>query len=94
LLILYLFAINNPNFINLIDNAISLFEYKISTLKGQINTESTDGKINFLNKVADLLVKVDNNLEREMYIKKLATEYKITEEALYSEVYKRIKKFK
>ena len=41
-------------FRKLINNAISLVEYKIKILKKEINTETTEGKINFLNKVADL----------------------------------------
>lgn len=78
-------------FKKLIENSATLVEYKIRNLKKQINTSTTEGKVKFLNKVADVLSKVDNSVEREMYIKKMAEDYKITEESLYSEVYKRIK---
>lgn len=78
-------------FKKLIENSATLVEYKIRNLKKQINTSTTEGKVKFLNKVADVLSKVDNSVEREMYIKKMADDYKITEESLYSEVYKRIK---
>lgn len=78
-------------FKKLVSRAMSLIEYKIKVLKNQIETDTTEGKIKFLNKIADVLSKLDNSLEREMYIKKLAKEYEITEEAIYSEVYKRIR---
>lgn len=77
------------SFRRLVDNAISLFEYKVKVLKLQTDDNGTEGKIGFLNKVADLLVKVDNIMEREMYIKKLAREYEISEEAMYAEVLRR-----
>lgn len=78
-------------FKKLIKNSISLVEYKIKGLKKQIKTDTIDGKIAFLNKASDVLAKIDNNVEREMYIKKIAEEYEITEQSLYSEVYRRIK---
>lgn len=78
-------------FKKLVDNSISLVEYKIKALKTQINLDTTQGRISFLNKIADTLAKVDNRVEMEMYIKKLAKEYEISEESMYSEVYRRIK---
>ena len=45
----------------------------------------------FLNKTADVLSKMDNDMEREMYIKKIAQEYEISQESIYAEVLKRIK---
>jgi DNA primase len=83
---------NGPDeFINLVNNSISLLEYKVKILKSKTDTETTDGKIKFLNKVAELLSKIDNSMEREMYIKTLAKQYSITEDAIYSEIYKRLR---
>ena len=76
-------------FKRLIDSSLSLIEYKIKTLRGEHDLSTTDGKIAFLNKAATVLAKVSNSLEREMYIKKLAGEYEISEEAMLSEVMKR-----
>lgn len=78
-------------FRELINNAVSLVEYKIKMLKKEINQETPEEKINFLNKTADILSKIDNNVEREIYINKLAKEYEISAESLYSEVLRRIK---
>jgi len=79
-------------FKKLVDRSVSLIEYKIEVLKKSIDTDTVGGKINFLNKTADILSKIDNSVEREMYVKKLAAQYRISEESILSEVYKRIKK--
>jgi DNA primase len=55
------------------------------------NTDTIDGKVGFLNKVADILSRIDNNVEREMYIKKMAEGYDISEEALFAEVLRKIR---
>ncbi|KNY25455.1 DNA primase [Pseudobacteroides cellulosolvens] len=78
-------------FRKLIEGSLSLIEYKIKYLKNQIDVETTDGKLKFLNKTADVLTKVDNRLEREINIKKLSKDYGISEESLYAEVMKRTK---
>lgn len=78
-------------FRGLIDKAVSLVEYKIKMLKKETDTTSSEGKISFLNKTADILSKIDNNVEREIYINKLANEYEISSESLFSEVLRRIK---
>jgi DNA primase len=79
------------DFRKLADNAVSLVEYKIRILKSKIDTNTTEGKIKFLNKAADILSKLDNSVEKEMYIRKIADKYRVTHEALFSEVYKRSK---
>jgi len=43
-----------------------------------------------LNKTADVLSRIENYVEREMYIKKIAGEYEISEEAMYGEVLKKL----
>ncbi len=78
-------------FRKLLDNALSLVEYKIKVLKAQIDTTAIEGKISFLNKAADILAKLDNSVEQEMYIKKISTDYDISQESMFAEVIKRIK---
>lgn len=78
-------------FRKLIDNALSLVEYKIKVLKAQIDTTGIEGKISFLNKAADILAKIDNSVEQEMYIKKISKDYDISQESMIAEVIKRIK---
>ena len=83
---------NGPDgFRKLADNALSLVEYKIKVLRGEQDLTGTEGKIAFLNKAAVVLSRVDNIMEREMYIKKLSREYEISEDAILSEVLRRTK---
>ena len=70
------------------DNAISLVEFKVRNLKKDINLENTSDKIKFLNEIAKILAKVDNTMEREIYIEKIASGYNISKEAIYAEVNK------
>ncbi len=73
----------------LANNALPLVEYKIRVIRKQHDLSATGEKIKFLSRAADVLVKVENALEREMYIKKLAREYEVSEEAMHSEVIRR-----
>ena len=71
-----------------VDSAISLVEFKVKILKQNLNLENINDKIKFLNEVAKILSKVDNNMEKEVYIDKIAKEYGISKEAIYGEVNK------
>ena len=73
-----------------IDNAISLVEFKVKNLKKDFNLENTGDKIKFLNEIAKILSKVENTMEREIYIEKIAKGYNISKEAIYAEVNKLI----
>ena len=73
-----------------VDNAISLVEFKVKILKQNLNLENVNDKIKFLNEVAKILSKVDNNIEKEVYVDKISKEYGISKEAIYGEVNKLI----
>ena len=73
-----------------IDNAISLVEFKVKNLNKDFNLENTGDKIKFLNEIAKILSKVENTMEREIYIEKIAKGYNISKEAIYAEVNKLI----
>ena len=73
-----------------IDNAISLVEFKVKNLKKNFYLENTGDKIKFLNEIAKILSKVENTMEREIYIEKIAKGYNISKEAIYAEVNKLI----
>ena len=73
-----------------VDSAISLVEFKVKMLKRQLNLENVNDKIKFLNEVANILSKIENNMEREVYIDKISLEYKVSKEAIYAEVNKLI----
>ena len=71
-----------------VENAISLVEFKVKMLKKDLNLENVNDKIKFLNEVAKIVAKVENNMEREVYIEKISQEYKVSKEAIYAEVNK------
>ena len=72
------------------DNAISLVEFTVKNLKKDLNLDNTSDKIKFLNEIAKILSKVENTMEREIYIEKIAKGYNISKEAIYAEVNKLI----
>ncbi|MCI8587290.1 MAG: DNA primase [Clostridia bacterium] len=84
----YILKYGTAKFQKLIDEAISLVEYKVKILKKDIDLENTVDRIKFLNEIAKILAKVDNSIEREVYIAKISKEYKITQEAIYAEINK------
>jgi DNA primase len=71
-----------------VDSAISLVEFKVKMLKNELNLEVVNDKIKFLNEVAKILAKEENNIEREVYIDKISLEYKVSKDALYAEINK------
>ncbi len=73
-----------------VDNAISLVEFKVKILKQKLNIENVNDKIKFLNEIAKIISKIDNNIEREIYVDKISKEYKISKEAIYAEMNKLI----
>ena len=75
-------------FKKILDDAISLIEYKVKILKKDLNLENASDKIKFLNEIAKLIAKIDNTMEKEIYIEKIAKGYNISKEAIYAEVNK------
>lgn len=84
----YIIKYGNARFQNLIEKALSVIEFKVKILKQTLNLDSTNDKIKFLNEIAKLLSKVDNTMEKEVYIEKISKEYEISKEAIYAEVNK------
>ena len=71
-----------------VEKAISLVEYKVKVLKNSLNLEHPNDKIKFLKEIAKVLSKIDNEIEREVYVQKIASEYQISKEAIYAEISK------
>ena len=84
----YIIKYGNARFNNLVDKALSIIEFKVKILKKDLNLENTNDKIKFLNEIAKLISNVNNTIEREVYIEKIAKEYDISKEAIYAEVNK------
>lgn len=84
----YIIKYGNARFNVLVENALSVIEFKVKLLKQDLNLENTSDKIKFLNEIAKIIAKVDNTIEREVYIEKIAKQYDISKEAIYAEVNK------
>ena len=84
----YVIKYGSARFQKLLDDAISLIEFKIKVLSKDMNLENASDKIKFLNEIAKLISKIDNNMEREIYIEKISKGYNISKEAIYAEVNK------
>ena len=84
----FIIKYGSARFQKLIDNAISLIEFKVKVLKQDLNLENASDKIKFLNEIANILSKIDNTMEKEIYIEKIAKGYNISKEAIYAQVNK------
>jgi DNA primase len=84
----YVIKFGNGRFNILVDNAISLVEFKVKVLKKDLNLDNVNDKIKFLNEIAKLVSNVDNKIEQEVYIDKIAKDYNISKEAIYAEINK------
>lgn len=74
----------------LMDNSITLTEFKLDIIKKNSDISTVDGKIAYLNNVATVLSKINNSMERELYINKVSGELGIGVEAIYAEINKKL----
>lgn len=88
----YVLKYGPERFQRCVDNSISLVEFKVKVLLKELNIENTNDKIKFLNEIAKILSKITNQIEREIYVDKIAREYKISKEAICAEINKLIYK--
>ena len=72
----------------LVQNAISLTEFKIKVLKQNYNLDNPSDKVKFLRAVTKLFSDIDDKIEREIFIEKISNQYEISREAIYAEVNK------
>lgn len=69
-----------------VKNAISLVEFKVKSLKQDLDLSQANDKIKFLNETCKLLLKIQNKFEKEVYIDKISETYGISREAIYGEL--------
>ena len=84
----YVIKYGSGKFNLLVENAISLVEFKVKVLRNSLNLSLTNDKIIFLKQVAKLLKDTNSKIEQEIYIEKIAKEYSISKEAIYAEMNK------
>ena len=71
-----------------VDKAISLVEFKVKMLKKSLDLDNVNEKSKCLNEVAKIVAKVENSMEREVYVDKISLEYKVSKDAIYAEINK------
>ena len=57
-------------------------------LKNNLNLNHPNDKIKFLTEIAKELAKISSDIEKEVYVDKIALDYKISKEAIYAEINK------
>jgi DNA primase len=68
--------------------AISLVEFQVKKLKETLDLKNVSDKIKFLNETSKILLKVENDIEKEVYISKIAEQYEISKESIYAQLNK------
>ena len=74
-----------------IDNAISLVEFKVEKLEKNYDPDNFDSKVRFLTGISSILSKIDNNIERDLYIDKISKKYGMSPGPILQEVEKGMK---
>lgn len=87
----YINKYGETRFRECVKNSVNHIEYKIKMLESNLDLNNMDSKIEFLNKVANILSNVANNIERDMHIDEIVKKYKISKGALMSEISKNLK---
>lgn len=88
----YINKYGKERFKNCVENSISLVEFKVSMLEKTLDINNIDSKISFLTKTAEILAGIENDIEREVYVNKIANKYKIGAGPILKEVEKKINK--
>jgi DNA primase len=84
----YIIKYGSERFNLLAKNAISLVEFKVKMIRNKYDLENATDKIRFLKEITKILSQVENKIEREIYVDKIAEQYEISREAIYAEVNK------
>lgn len=85
----YILKFGSDAFKNLVNNAITLSDYRIKRLKSNINLTSDLEKSQYINSVLEETSKIEDEIHREFILKKLANEFDIS----YNTLEKRLLSF-
>lgn len=66
--------------------------FKIENIKKNINTNTPEGKVEFLKQLSKIISEIPNRLEQEVYVNEISKKYRISNEAIMQEVNKFIRK--
>lgn len=85
----YILKYGKEKFDALVENAINFQDYKISSLKNNYNLTSDEEKVAYINSVLETTSKINDEIHREIILKKLAIEVNIG----YNTLEKRLQAF-
>lgn len=85
----YILKYGALKFKTLVDNAINYQDYKISSLRNNYNLSSDEEKVSYINSVLETTSKIEDEIHREIILKKLAIEVNIG----YNTLEKRLQAF-
>lgn len=85
----YINKYGKNKFLECVGKSINHVDYKIRILEANLDRDNMDSKIDFLNKVANILAGIANNIERDMYIDDVVKKYRISKGALLAEISKK-----
>ena len=85
-------AYGKESFEKLLTNAQARVDYRIETIKRKYQLSVTEEKTQCLKEIIVLLATLDNRIEREIYIDRVAEDFGVTKENLTAEVNIQIKK--
>ena len=78
---------NKPDdFKKLIDSAIPETEYKLLKAAGNIDTDSAEARIKYLNNAVEILASNDDAIAVDYYLAKLSSDYNVSKETLVAKV--------
>ncbi|HPU67956.1 MAG: DNA primase [Clostridiales bacterium] len=70
----------------IIDGSLSSTEYKLALAKEGINTDTADGKVEYLKKAVEVLSELDDAIERDVYAGRLSEETGVTRTAIDEQI--------
>lgn len=84
----YIKEFGPESFLKLVDSALPYMEYIILKIKEKYNIEDLEEKVGFISELAVEFAKINNDVELDLYVNKIANEYNVGKEALLAEVNK------
>ena len=78
-------------FANLLDSVENHVEYRITTLLGQHALDTDEGRLGFLREATEMLSRIPNAVEREIYAKRVAEKAGVSADAVMTEVKKAVR---
>lgn len=82
----FLRAYGRDAFEKLISNAPDDVSFKLESAKKGLDVETPDGKLKFLSRAIDVLSQIESHVEKDIFIKKIASEYGLSESAIRAEL--------